>query len=49
MDSDRQPRDEIYKREGRIFEEPFPGFEDLVEAYQTFSGKTILDLGCGCG
>ena len=49
MNADPQPWDEIYQREGRVFEEPFPGFNDLVETYKSHSCTTILDLGCGNG
>lgn len=49
MNADPQPWDEIYQREGRVFEEPFPRFDDVVEAYQSHSCTTILDLGCGNG
>ena len=49
MNADPQPWDEIYQREGRVFEEPFPRFDDMVEAYKFHSCTTILDLGCGNG
>ncbi len=49
MNTDPQPWDEIYRREGHVFEEPFPGIDDLVEAYQSHSCTAILDLGCGNG
>jgi len=49
MNGDPQPWDAIYQREGRVFEEPFPRFDDVVEAYKSHSCTTILDLGCGNG
>jgi SAM-dependent methyltransferase len=49
MNADPQPWDEIYQREGHVFEEPFHRFDDLVEAYKSHSCTTILDLGCGNG
>jgi len=49
MNADAQPWDEIYQREGRVFEEPFLRFDDLVEVYKFHSCTTILDLGCGNG
>jgi 2-polyprenyl-3-methyl-5-hydroxy-6-metoxy-1,4-benzoquinol methylase len=49
MNADPQPWDEIYRREGCVFEEPFLGFDDLVEAYKSHSCTSIMDLGCGNG
>jgi SAM-dependent methyltransferase len=49
MNADPQPWDEVYKREGRVFDEPFLGFDDLVATFKKESCQTILDLGCGSG
>ena len=41
--------EEIYRREGRVFPEPFARFGELVEAFREHGCRTILDLGCGTG
>ncbi len=37
------------RREGRLFLEPHPRFDELVEVFNQFGCKRILDLGCGSG
>ena len=48
-DADPQPWDDIYQREGRVFTEPFPRFEALVDDFKAHACEEILDLGCGNG
>ena len=43
------PWEEIYKREGRVFPEPFPRFGEVVETFRVHGCSVILDLGCGSG
>lgn len=43
------PWEEIYKREGRVFPEPFPRFDEVVETFRVNGCSVILDLGCGSG
>lgn len=40
---------EIFDREGRVFEECHPDFHKFTEKMQDSGGKRILDLGCGSG
>ena len=49
MKSAPHPWEEIYKREGRVFPEPFPRFGEVVETFREFGCSIILDLGCGSG
>ena len=49
MDSESLPWEAIYRREGRVLEEPFPRFDELVEIYVQHGCKRLLDLGCGTG
>ncbi len=43
------PWDEIYRAEGRVFSEPFPGFDEVVQTFIDYGCRKILDLGCGNG
>ena len=45
----RHAWEKIYQRDGRVFNEPFPRFEDLVVTLIQHGCKRILDLGCGNG
>jgi SAM-dependent methyltransferase len=47
--SDQPVWDQIFHSEGRVFLEPFPRFDELVEAFKLHNCTTILDLGCGSG
>jgi len=49
MKSTPHPWEEIYKREGRVFPEPFPRFGEVVETFREYGCSVILDLGCGSG
>ena len=49
MKSTPHPWEEIYKREGRVFPEPFPRFGEVVETFREFGCSIVLDLGCGSG
>jgi SAM-dependent methyltransferase len=41
--------DQIFQKDGRIFLEPFEGFDGLVETFKQHGCTKILDLGCGSG
>ncbi len=47
--SDASVWDRIFKKEGRLFTEPFPRFNDLVATYKKYGCTNLLDLGCGSG
>lgn len=49
MPSDSDPWESIFRRDGRVFPEPFPRFEDLIAAFQQHRCRRILDLGSGTG
>ena len=49
MKSTPHPWEEIYKREGQVFPEPFPRFGEVVEMFGVHGCSAILDLGCGNG
>ena len=49
MPSDSGPWESIFQRDGRVFPEPFPRFEELVTAFQEHGCRRILDLGSGTG
>ena len=49
MNAISHPWELIYKREGRIFTKPFPGFKVVVEKFSQHHCRRILDLGCGNG
>ncbi len=48
-DPAENPWDEIYKREGRVFKDPFPAFGSLVSEFRKHNCQKILDVGCGNG
>jgi SAM-dependent methyltransferase len=45
----KHPWEAIYATDGRVFEEPFPGFDEVVRIFKQNRCKRILDLGCGSG
>jgi len=44
-----QPWESIFAREGRVFNEPFSGFEEVIRTFRQAQCRRILDLGCGSG
>ena len=49
MDNKSHPWENIYARDGRIFTEPFPAFNPVVQKFTQNGCHRILDLGCGNG
>lgn len=49
MTSAEHPWEKIYKKDGRIFPEPFPRFHEAVDLFVEHGCSEILDLGCGSG
>lgn len=49
MDQKPHPWEAIYRRDGRVFPEPFPRFAEVVQVFRAHSCRVILDLGCGNG
>jgi ubiquinone/menaquinone biosynthesis C-methylase UbiE len=49
MNTTSNPWETIYKNEGRVFTEPFPGFKAVVRKFAQYQCRRILDLGCGNG
>lgn len=47
--SDAQPWDEIFRRDGRVFEEPAPVVHHVAEVLLAHGCRRIVDLGCGSG
>jgi SAM-dependent methyltransferase len=45
----KHPWEEIYAKDGRVFHEPFPGFEEVVRIFKEHGCERIIDLGCGSG
>jgi SAM-dependent methyltransferase len=44
-----QAWNEIFEKDGRVYNETFPRFEWLVEQFKLHGCQSILDLGCGSG
>jgi tellurite methyltransferase len=49
MNTTSNPWETIYKNDGRVFTEPFPGFKAVVRKFAQYQCHRILDLGCGNG
>ena len=49
MSAEKHPWEKIYKKNGRVFPEPFPRFHEVVDLFIEHSCYEILDLGCGSG
>ena len=49
IDSVNHPWELIFKKDGRVFIEPFPGFEKDAHVFSEHLCHTLLDLGCGNG
>ena len=47
--AENHPWESIYKRDGHIFTEPFPGFGEVVQKFTDHHCERIIDLGCGNG
>lgn len=48
-DPERHPWELIYARDGRVFTELLPAFEEALVRFSGAGCRTILDLGCGNG
>lgn len=46
---DAQPWDEIFRRDGRVFDAPAPVVLHVAEILQAHGCRRIVDLGCGSG
>jgi SAM-dependent methyltransferase len=49
MRSNTQAWDEIFRREGRVYLEPFARFPKVVSDFREHGCGRLLDLGCGSG
>ena len=49
MSSALHPWEAIYRKNGRVFPEPFPRFDEVVDAFRAHGCRLVLDLGCGSG
>jgi len=49
MNATNHPWESIYKREGRVFTDPPPGFKAVLKEFTRHHCQLILDLGCGNG
>lgn len=49
MNSKNHPWENIYARDGHIFTEPFSAFSSVVQKFNQYQCRNILDLGCGNG
>jgi SAM-dependent methyltransferase len=49
MNSANHPWETIYARDGRVFDEPFPRFDEVLAIFKEHACERILDLGCGTG
>lgn len=47
--AENHPWELIYQRDGLIFTEPFPGFEEVAQRFLDHPCKRLIDLGCGNG
>jgi SAM-dependent methyltransferase len=44
-----QPWDEIFRREGRVFDSPAPVVHHVADVFQEHRCRRVVDLGCGSG
>jgi SAM-dependent methyltransferase len=44
-----QPWDEIFRREGRVFDSPAPVVHHVADVLQEHGCRRVVDLGCGSG
>ncbi len=49
MRAENHPWEEIFRKNGRVFPEPFPRFNEVVDLFIGRGCSQILDLGCGSG
>ncbi len=49
MTAEIHPWESIFKRDGRVFNEPLAGFEAVARRFSDHGCVRILDLGCGNG
>jgi SAM-dependent methyltransferase len=49
MNAANHPWELIFRREGRVFTEPFRGFKAAAKKFKQNGCRRILDLGCGNG
>lgn len=49
METPSHPWEAIFKRDGRVFAEPIPGFDSVAQELSRNSCRSVLDLGCGNG
>jgi len=49
MNAKNHPWENIYARDGHIFTEPFSAFSSVVQNFNQYQCRNILDLGCGNG
>jgi SAM-dependent methyltransferase len=46
---DAQPWDEIFRRDGRVFDSPAPVVHHVAERFHEHGFRRVVDLGCGSG
>ncbi len=49
MNPETHPWERIYAKDGRVFDEPFPRFDEVLRIFSQKGCSRILDLGCGTG
>jgi SAM-dependent methyltransferase len=49
MNTANHPWELIFRKDGRVFSEPFPGFQVVAREFSEHPCHNILDLGCGNG
>jgi len=47
--NDAQPWDEIFRRDGRVFDSPAPVVHHIADVLQEHGCRRVVDLGCGSG
>lgn len=49
MNRAAHPWEVIYRKDGRVFPEPFPRFGEVVDVFRAHGCSLVLDVGCGSG
>ena len=49
MNPAAHPWETIYRKNGRVFPEPFGRFDEVVDVFRAHGCSLVLDLGCGSG